>query len=1319
MKKKAKQICCILALMSVFTFSAGITALTASAEVTTTVNAETSVEATQQVGEVKKLVAALESDVYFVNGIPYVDIIKEGTANGTRSSSETVAVIPDLMVNASGYITKAYTTLKGDIEIPETVENQVIIGIEPKVFNKKYMSKIIFPATIIDIQSQAFISCRFLETIEWKSPEFGEEVRGLTIQSRAFFNCPQLVEVTLPKRLASLATDAFHNAISLRNIYIEKGCAGYRNGTGGYAGVVYTTDQEVNSVATSYIWPQKKEYYTIHLIAGTSSAEIDKFVVAGNHPIDLPTVVNGKSVSGWYLDAEFTSEMYTTEYFVAENEDVTSYTLYAKIENSVPTNSYVLTFDLQGGTQSQLENPMVLPMGEELNLSAYLPEREGYDFAGWYSLPAKNGNKIVDETGMGTSFSEDIGSMTLYAAWTAHRYTINFIDYTNEIVFELGLDYGSIISAHLRERIGYEFEGWFDGFEEGSVNYTGPDSVFSTDAWRVEEDRTLDFYAHYRAIQYDYSVYCAKCDEQHSFGKATYDQSVTIDAHCNHPGYELGGWGTDDATYTESFVWKYTEVKVFNVVWEAKEYAITYIEDNVEIPAPNGFPTTYTIESNFTFPTLTRVGYNDIYLRDGMNNRLTGIAPGRTDDLKLYIVKDNPVKVNVTLNYYGVYANEVKELTYGNTYTLPTDKGLADYRYDGWEDPQGNKLANTNISNLLTNTTYYIRWIGTVTLKNENGSNIGIVDLQYGKAFSIEPYEKVGHTFNGWSTSQTSNAYITDATGDGIGVFNLQNSLILYARTTANTYTITFDNQEGQGGASRLDVVYGTNSQAVQIPYKMGYNFKGYYTQPNGAGDCYFNQNGQYTQGSTWVIEDDLHLYAKWETIRFSATLTNNIQTLSYTITAKNKNNQRVSISNFAHFEIKVFLKSNSTLIKTITTTSMVYDLSTLNYYDNCLLQGTVYFQHNNQSIGSINLDTIELAYKSDGTLDDFIYEPGQTRLYLIVNYDLNVTISVPPEIRVLNLKGVNSATASIEILSSSDVYVNLYNVNIACGRTYGATIEKSSGRLYINALGNSYLEGCEGHAGIAYRYNSSAAIRAPQVYISVESNSLLEIVGGNNIERGWCGGTHGYKGSNGADATGTAETGGAGKNGSNGQDGELDGHVAIECNYISVTGSGVVKITGGDGAPGGNGGNGGNGGTGGPGQDAGFIFVKGGKGGTGGAAGNGGDGGNGANGGAPIGAFTTNGSYSIVASMSNNGICYLIGGDGGKGGNGGNPGTPGSGGKGGSGVWNDNGAQGDMGASGQKGSDGEDGLGYVVAYVSGAVCINGQNGAAETYPDY
>ena len=1320
MKKKIKQMCCILALLSVFGFGAGITALTVSADNAITVSPETSVNTTQQANEAKKLVAVLESDVYWINGIPYIDIVKEETAKGTRSVSETVAVIPDLTVDENGYI-KRVSSISGEVEIPEKTEDgTTIVGISSKAFNKSKITKVIIPETIIDIASHAFYMCISLEQVEWKTPLSDEVEMGLTIQANAFFRCTKLVDIVLPKRLTSLDVLAFSKYSSLKNIYIEEGCAKYRNGTGGYAGVVYTAGQEINSVETSYIWPEKKNDYDIYLLVGTNSEEFDKIVVAGNHLIDLPTTVNGKAVLGWYLDAEFTGEAYTTEYFVEENEDVEGYTLYAKIENSESTNSYVLTFDLQGGTQSLLEDPMVLPIGEALNLSAYLPERAGYDFAGWYSLPAKNGDKIVDETGKGTSFSENIGSMTLYAAWTAHRYTINFRDYNDVKVFELELDYGSNIGARLPERIGYKFEGWYDSLEKDAVKYTESDSVFGSDAWRVEEDRTLDFYAQYEANQYDISVYCDKCNETYAFGQVKYDQTVTISAPCEHIGYELGGWEAIDATYTDSFVWKYVEAPEFNIIWEAKEYSITYKEDDKVIDAPSECPTTYTIESNFTFPTITRTGYNNVYLREAENNnKLTGITPGRTGDLTLYIEKDDPVKVNVTLNYYGKYSNDVVELAYGNTYTLPANKTLDGYNYKGWEDSQGNVLDNTEISNLLVDTTYYIRWIGTVTLKDENGKEIDKVEIQYGKSFFIEPYTKTGYTFHGWSTSQSGNAYITDEAGNGIGTFKVQNSLILYARITANTYVITFDHQGGQSGLSRLEVVYGTDNSVVQIPYKIGHNFKGYYTQANGAGICYFNQNGEFTKGSTWDLEEDLHLYAKWETIQFSANLTNNMQTLSYAITAKNANNQSVSISNFSHFEIKVLLKSNSTVIKTIETTSTVYDLSALNYYDNCILQGAVYFKYNNQSIGSINVNSVELDYKSDGTLDDFIYQPGQTRLYLTVNYENNVTVNIPPEIRVLNLKGVNPASASIEIFSSSDVYVNLYNVHISCGRTYGATIEKSKGRLYINALGDSYLEGCEGHAGIAYRYNSSAAIRAPQVYISVESGSLLEIFGGNNIERGWCGGTHGYDGSDGANATGTAETGGAGKNGSNGQDGALDGHVAIECNYISITGSGVVRITGGGGAPGGNGGAGGNGGTGGPGKDAGFIFVKGGKGGTGGAAGDGGDGGDGANGGAPIGAFNTNGSYSIVVSMSNGGTCYLVGGDGGKGGDGGDPGTPGSGGEGGSGVWNDDGGKGDPGAPGQRGSDGEDGLGYVVVDVSGAVCINGQNGAADTYPDY
>lgn len=391
MKKKIKQICCILALLSVFGFGTGITALTVSADNAITVSPETSVNATQQANESKKLVAALESDVYWINGIPYIDIVKEETAKGARSVSETVAVIPDLIVDENGYI-EHVSSISGEVEIPEETEDgTTIVGIKGKAFNKSKITKVIIPATIIDIESNAFYMCISLEQLEWKTPLSDETEMGLTIQVNAFFRCTKLVDIVLPKRLTSLDVLAFSKYSSLKNIYIEEGCAKYRNGTGGYAGVVYTTDQEINSVETSYIWPEGKQKYKIHLIVGTDSDLFEQRVVAGGHAITLPLAAGNQTISGWYLDAEFTGEAYTTEYFVEENEDVKSYTLYAKIENSEPANSYVLTFDLQGGTQSQLENPMVLPTGEALNLSAYLPKRAGYDFAGWYSLPAKTG----------------------------------------------------------------------------------------------------------------------------------------------------------------------------------------------------------------------------------------------------------------------------------------------------------------------------------------------------------------------------------------------------------------------------------------------------------------------------------------------------------------------------------------------------------------------------------------------------------------------------------------------------------------------------------------------------------------------------------------------------------------------------------------------------------------------------------------------------------------------------------------------------------------------------------------------------------------
>lgn len=65
--------------------------------------------------------------------------------------------------------------------------------------------------------------------------------------------------------------------------------------------------------------------------------------------------------------------------------------------------------------------------------------------------------------------------------------------------------------------------------------------------------------------------------------------------------------------------------------------------------------------------------------------------------------------------------------------------------------------------------------------------------------------------------------------------------------------------------ANKMEVMI-ENSMPVSIPYRSGYNFKGYYTETNGAGIQLINENGYITDSftTTYFIEDAT-LYASWE----------------------------------------------------------------------------------------------------------------------------------------------------------------------------------------------------------------------------------------------------------------------------------------------------------------------------------------------------------------------------------------------------------------------------------------------------------------------
>ena len=118
----------------------------------------------------------------------------------------------------------------------------------------------------------------------------------------------------------------------------------------------------------------------------------------------------------------------------------------------VPTGS--LIFDSQGGS-------VIDPITDEVNktisldtINSQIPTRTGYSFSGWYKEPTCN-NKVETDI---TITSE---SQTIYAKWTANKYTITFDTNGGTSINPITQDYGTSITAPANpERTGYTFSGW-------------------------------------------------------------------------------------------------------------------------------------------------------------------------------------------------------------------------------------------------------------------------------------------------------------------------------------------------------------------------------------------------------------------------------------------------------------------------------------------------------------------------------------------------------------------------------------------------------------------------------------------------------------------------------------------------------------------------------------------------------------------------------------------------------------------------------------------------------------------------------------------
>ena len=128
------------------------------------------------------------------------------------------------------------------------------------------------------------------------------------------------------------------------------------------------------------------------------------------------------------------------------------------------------------------------------------------------------------------------------------------------------------------------------------------------------------------------------------------------------------------------------------------------------------------------------------------------------------------------------------------------------------------------------------------------------------RSASTVPPTKTGYTFNGYKIGETW-VFASDGTIK-TGVSSYSGSISEY--WIAKTYSVTLDKQYGEGGTDEITATYDSEMPVATAPTRMGYNFMGYFTEPNGGGTQYYYPD----MSSTNVWHEDTGpvntLYAHW-----------------------------------------------------------------------------------------------------------------------------------------------------------------------------------------------------------------------------------------------------------------------------------------------------------------------------------------------------------------------------------------------------------------------------------------------------------------------
>ena len=547
------------------------------------------------------------------------------------------------------------------------------------------------------------------------------------------------------------------------------------------------------------------------------------------------TSANGNGTS--YADKESVKDLSTT--------NGATVTLYAKWT----PREYQLTMNPNGGefadgnTNAKTLSPNLIYDGTNWhNVSSNTVSRTGYTFDGWYDK-ATGGEKVYNTDGScisGTYWKNSTykytGNLTVYAHWTAKKYTVTYN--SNGGSGSMATDtvtYGTAYRTKANQftKTGYTFVGWNE-----KANGTGSDwtSWIGKD-WTWTYTKNVTLYAQWRVNSYTLNI-TGDSGVEKITGNGSYSYGVTANVTYKiKTGYHITSTsgttvdGNPDGSWTD----KAGAEGAVNDSWEIKTCDRTIVVHT----APN----TYTVKYN----------------GNGNNGGSTANST-HTYDVAKNLTKNGFVKTGYTFKGWNTKADGS-----GTSYA---DKASV------------KNLSSTNGATI----TLYAQWTAnkyTVAYNANGGTGTMATDtVSYGTDYvtKTNAFTRTGYTFKGWNEKADGTG--TDWT-NWIGkswTWTYTKNITLYAQWTANQYQLTLNPNNGSFSdgttvAKTLnpDLIYNgynwcdISSQKVS---RTGYTFDGWYDKASG-GEKVYDVNGSCVTGTYWKNNiyqhtGNLTVYAHW-----------------------------------------------------------------------------------------------------------------------------------------------------------------------------------------------------------------------------------------------------------------------------------------------------------------------------------------------------------------------------------------------------------------------------------------------------------------------